>query len=59
MSLDAPWLNQLIPDIIADPLDISPKGFFYFFKNMNFASMSLATFGFFLFLYGLTYLICS
>jgi cytochrome c-type biogenesis protein CcmE len=42
---------------MVSPHDITPKGFFFYFKNMNFAAMSLITFIIFLVLYGIGYAI--
>ena len=59
MAIDLPWVNELLPSTMADPLDYAPKGFFYYFTNMNFAAMSLITFAIYLFLLGFSYLMCA
>jgi hypothetical protein len=48
MAIDLPWLNKLLPDIFSQSIDTSPKGFYFFFTSMNFAGMSLVTFGIFI-----------
>jgi hypothetical protein len=56
MAIDLPWVNKLLPDIFSQNIDTSPKGFYFFFTSMNFAGMSLVTFGIFIALLLLGYL---
>jgi len=57
MVIDLPWMNKLLPEDMISPYDESPLGFFFYFNNMNFASMNLITLFIFLIIYGIGYLI--
>jgi len=43
MVVDLPWLNNLLPSTVANEFDIAPMGYFFYFQNMNLASMHLIT----------------
>lgn len=53
--MDMPWLNEMLPEVMSQSTDLSPKGFFFYFTSMNFAAMSLITFAVFLIMMGLGY----
>jgi disulfide bond formation protein DsbB len=48
MVVDMHWLNKLLPTIFSQKIDVSPKGFYFFFTSMNFAGMNLITFSIFI-----------
>ena len=43
MVVDLPWLNNLLPEVFANPYDLCPTGYLFFFNNMNLAAMHFFT----------------
>ena len=31
MTVDMPWLNEMLPEVMSQSTDLSPKGFFFYF----------------------------